>query len=34
VIEVVVPGKNFLKGRPNVPFAMVADLSQPLATAL
>ena len=31
VIEVVVPGENFAKGRPNVPFAMVADLSQPVA---
>jgi hypothetical protein len=30
VIEVVVPGANFAKGRPNVPFAMTANLSQPV----
>ena len=29
VTEYVVPGVNFAKGRPNVPFAMTADLSQP-----
>jgi hypothetical protein len=31
VTEYVVPGKNFAAGRPNVPFAMTADLSQPAA---
>ncbi|MGA2393629.1 MAG: VOC family protein [Candidatus Lustribacter sp.] len=30
VTEVTVPGSNFAKGRPNVPFAMVADLSRPV----
>lgn len=31
VTEYVAPGVNFAKGRPNVPFAMVADLSKPAA---
>ena len=30
VTEVPVPGSNFAKGRPNVPFAMVAGLSRPV----
>lgn len=30
VTEYVVPGANFANGRPNVPFAMTADLSQPV----
>jgi hypothetical protein len=34
VTEYVAPGVNFAKGRPNVPFAMVADLSQPVAPAV
>jgi hypothetical protein len=30
VTEFVVPGINYANGRPNVPFAMTADLSRPL----
>jgi hypothetical protein len=30
VTEFVVPGINYANGRPNVPFAMTADLSQPI----
>jgi hypothetical protein len=29
VTELTVPGVNYQLGRPNVPFAMVADLSRP-----
>jgi hypothetical protein len=34
VTEFVVPGANYAKGRPNVPFAMTADLSRPAEDAL
>lgn len=34
VTEYVAPGANFAKGRPNVPFAMVADLSKPAGSRL
>jgi hypothetical protein len=34
VSEFVVPGANHAKGRPNVPFAMTADLSRPADAAL
>jgi hypothetical protein len=34
VSEFVVPGANYEKGRPNVPFAMTADLSRRAEDAL
>jgi hypothetical protein len=34
VTEFVVPGPNHAKGRPNVPFAMTANLAQPADAAL
>ena len=33
VTEVTVPGANYAKGRPNVPFAMVAHLGRPVDAA-
>lgn len=34
VMEVIVPGPNFGKGRPNLPWAMSADLSRPVEPSL